>query len=89
MNWAIKMISKSLMTKISHVLWGGYDKGFYGNLFVSIIKIKYITKELACILTINVKELFTKQEYWISIKILVVAIRRKKSKCWSIIDQIT
>ena len=31
MNWAINMISKSLMAKISHVSWGGYDKGFYGN----------------------------------------------------------
>ena len=32
MNWAIKIISKTLMTKISHVSWGGYDKGFYGSL---------------------------------------------------------
>ena len=31
MNWAIKIISKTLMTKISHISWGGYDKGFYGN----------------------------------------------------------
>ena len=36
MNWTIKIISKTLMTKISHVSWrvptkGGYDKGFYGN----------------------------------------------------------
>ena len=31
MNWAIKIISKALMTKISHISWGGYDKGFYGN----------------------------------------------------------
>ena len=36
MNWAIKIISKTLMTKISHVSWrvttkGGYDKGFYGS----------------------------------------------------------
>ena len=30
MNWAIKIISKTLITKISHVSWGGYDKGFYG-----------------------------------------------------------
>ena len=27
MNWAIKIISKELMTKISHISWGGYDKG--------------------------------------------------------------
>ena len=30
MNWKIKIISKTLMTKIFHKLWGGYDKGFYG-----------------------------------------------------------
>ena len=30
MNWAIKIISKTLMTKISHISWGGYDKDFYG-----------------------------------------------------------
>ena len=30
MNWAIKIISKTLMTKISHISWWGYDKGFYG-----------------------------------------------------------
>ena len=30
MNWSIKIISKTLMTKISHISWGGYDKGFYG-----------------------------------------------------------
>ena len=38
MNWAIKIISKTLMTKISHISWGettkeGYDKGFYGNKY--------------------------------------------------------
>ena len=43
MNWEIKIISKTLMTKISHISWGvttkgvtkkrGYDKGFYGNIF--------------------------------------------------------
>ena len=37
MNWEIKIISKTLMTKISHISWrgydkGGYDKGFYGIL---------------------------------------------------------
>ena len=31
MNWEIKIISKTLMTKISHISWGGYDKGFYSN----------------------------------------------------------
>ena len=30
MNLAIKIISKKLMTKISHISRGGYDKGFYG-----------------------------------------------------------
>ena len=33
MNWLIKTISKTLMTEISHISWGGYDKGFYGNEF--------------------------------------------------------
>ena len=27
MNWEIKIISKTLMTKISHISWGGYEKG--------------------------------------------------------------
>ena len=31
MNWAIKIISKILMTEIFPISWGGYDKGFYGN----------------------------------------------------------
>ena len=31
MNWAIKIISKKLMAKISHIPRGGYDKGFFGN----------------------------------------------------------
>ena len=30
MNRAIKIISKTWMTKISHISWGGYDKAFYG-----------------------------------------------------------
>ena len=30
MNLAIKIISKTLMTKISSISWGGYYKGFYG-----------------------------------------------------------
>ena len=39
MNWAIKIITKTLMTKISLISWGGYDKGgydkgFYGNVFI-------------------------------------------------------
>ena len=29
MNCAIKIISKILMTKISHISWEGNDKGFY------------------------------------------------------------
>ena len=32
MNWPIKIIWKTLMTKIPHISWEGYDKGFYGNL---------------------------------------------------------
>ena len=36
MNWVIKIISKALMDKISHISWGvtakgGYGKGFYGK----------------------------------------------------------
>ena len=27
MNLAIKIVSKTLMTKISHISWGGYEKG--------------------------------------------------------------
>ena len=39
MNWLIKIISKTLMTKISHISWGGYDKGFYGmSKWSSIMK---------------------------------------------------
>ena len=38
MNWAIKIISKTLMTKISHISWGGYDKGFYGTAIGKRIK---------------------------------------------------
>ena len=37
MNLAIKIILKTLMTKISRISWGdynkgGYDKGFYGSV---------------------------------------------------------
>ena len=42
MNWAIKIISKTLMAKIFPISWGGYDKrgydkggydkSFYGNI---------------------------------------------------------
>ena len=32
MSWAIKFFSKTLMTKFSHIPWGGYDKGFYGMI---------------------------------------------------------
>ena len=38
------MISKSLMTKISHVSWGGYDKGFYG--IISRLAIEYTNHDL-------------------------------------------
>ena len=37
MNWAIKIISKTLMTKILHILWGGYDKGGYDKGFYGIL----------------------------------------------------
>ena len=31
MNWTIKIISKTLITNISYISWGGYNKEFYGN----------------------------------------------------------
>ena len=31
MNWAIKIISKTLMIKILHISWGDYDKGGYNK----------------------------------------------------------
>ena len=31
MNYAIKIFLKALMTEISHISWGDYDKGFYGT----------------------------------------------------------
>ena len=37
MNLAIKIISKALMTKISYISWGSYDKGFYGIYFNKVI----------------------------------------------------
>ena len=37
MNWAIKIISKTLMTKISHISWGGYDKGFCDILVQNLL----------------------------------------------------
>ena len=37
MNWAIQIISKTLMIKISRVSWGGYDKGFYGIWFTKCL----------------------------------------------------
>ena len=36
MNWAIKIILKTLITKISHISWFGYDRSFYG-IFLSIL----------------------------------------------------
>ena len=44
MNWEIKTISKKLMTKISHISWGGYDKGFYSNSSLFSV---YLFKSLA------------------------------------------
>ena len=39
MNWAIKIISNTLMSKFSHIPRGsydkgGYDKGFYGTVLL-------------------------------------------------------
>ena len=31
MNWAIKIISKTLMTQNFPISWEGYDKGFYDS----------------------------------------------------------
>ena len=43
MNLAIKIISKTLITKIFLISWGGYDKGFYGIKF-NIVEIKLLNK---------------------------------------------
>ena len=40
MNWAIKIISKTLMTKISHISWRGYYKGFYSRT-IDLFREKY------------------------------------------------
>ena len=45
MNWVIKIISKALMTKISHTSWGSYDKGFYGNILYIANKIWLLFKD--------------------------------------------
>ena len=50
MNWAIKIILKTLMTKISRISWGlrqgGYDKGFYGiytaNYYILNFEVKLV-----------------------------------------------
>ena len=41
MNWAIKIISKTLMTKIFPISWGGYDKGFYGIYIVKYLDLMH------------------------------------------------
>ena len=43
MNWAIKIILKTLMNKISRISWGGYDKEgvttkAFTVVYVTIIK---------------------------------------------------
>ena len=52
MNWAIKIISKALMTKISHISWGVTIKAFtvdsskiYNN---DILHKKYILWNIKC-----------------------------------------
>ena len=39
------MISKPLMTKISHISWGGYDKGSYDKGFYGILIIVFKSEE--------------------------------------------
>ena len=46
MNWEIKIISKTLMTKISHISWGGYDKGFYGTSFLKYKSFPFLRNNL-------------------------------------------
>ena len=49
MNWAIKIISKTLMTKISYISWGDYDKGFYGNMLSYKYVLIYINVSIVSI----------------------------------------
>ena len=46
MNWTIKIILKTLMTKISCISWGSYDKCFYGKDFIII---KNLGKDVAVV----------------------------------------
>ena len=50
MNWAIIIISKTLMTKISHISWGGYNKGFTVYKEVEINKVNKKLKIIKWIL---------------------------------------
>ena len=50
MKWAIKIISKTLMIKISYISWGGYDKGgydkgFYGIMLKNLLKRHFLLIE--------------------------------------------
>ena len=50
MNWAIKIISKTLMTEISHILWGVTTKGvtiigFFNFQFL----VTHVTTAITCV----------------------------------------
>ena len=47
MNWAIKIISKTLMTKISHISWASYDKGVTTKAFTVDKNIKLLSSILS------------------------------------------
>ena len=85
MNWEIKIISKTLMTKIS---WGGYDKGFYGTLLYGI-QIQNQSFILLCSLILQVQiSLITKSEYNISITRWYFSSQSTKLASWRLIQSI-
>ena len=50
MNWAIKIISKTLMTKISHISWGVTTKAFtvyWLSTFEYLIRVLSITNSFS------------------------------------------
>ena len=62
MNWAIKIISKTLMTKISHISWGvttkGFDKGIYSNHHVILADFDSFILPKAWLRGINIVNIF-------------------------------
>ena len=67
MNWEIKIISKTLMTKISHISWGGYNKGG--------VTTKAFTVCIMNIVKLNENSIFD----WFQISLLKI---QDKEKSW-------